>query len=345
MPENVWLILRRWFLERKRDLPWRLSSNPYSVWISEVMLQQTQVAAVIPYFERWMEKFPSLSSLAEAGEEEVMKAWEGLGYYRRVRHLHKAAQLIIAKGGIFPKEEAAIRQLPGMGPYTTGAVLAFAFKQKKAAVDGNVMRVLARFLGIEDDISSSKTENNIRELADRLLPEEEPWVIAEAWIELGALICRKKPLCHECPLQKGCQAYKQGLTEKIPVKSKKIAVTHLEREVALILSGHQILIRKVPSGEVMEGLHEFPYFEKGGDSLESKIECQWSCKLDFLGHLKEVKHTFTRYQVKLYPFIYESTGFEAKHPFFWVPLAETGQLPFSSGHRRVLESLRRKFAS
>lgn len=344
MPDK-WRVLNRWFLEVKRDLPWRDNPSPYAVWISEVMLQQTQVATVIPYFERWMERFPSVAALAEASMEEVLKMWEGLGYYRRARHLHGAAKIIVERWkGEFPSTEESLRTLPGMGPYTVGAVLSFAFKQRRAAVDGNVIRVLTRFFGIEDDISLSRTEKKIREIAEKELPNEAPWVVTEAWIELGALICKKQPLCFSCPLREGCVAFKKGKTSDIPFKSRKTSVTKLERHVALIRNRQRFLVRQVPEGEVMEGLHEFPYFDKAHD-LKKKISERWSVEVQEVESLKAIKHGFTRFEAKLFPVLLESEPFEPGERFFWGSLTEISQLPFSSGHRRILEELNRKFAS
>ena len=179
--------LKKWFLIEQRDLPWRKINDPYAIWISEIMLQQTQVAVVIPYYLKWMQRFPTIQALAEAESDEVIKMWEGLGYYSRARNLHAGARYLIEFfGGILPNNESDLAKIKGLGPYTIGALLSFAFHQKKAAVDGNVMRVMARCYELDDDIAKSKTQKKIRHLVEEILPEDESWIVNEALIELGA---------------------------------------------------------------------------------------------------------------------------------------------------------------
>jgi A/G-specific adenine glycosylase len=323
--------LRDWFLDHQRDLPWRENRVPYRVWISEVMLQQTQVAVVIPYFHRWMQKFPTARSLAEAPLEEVMKAWEGLGYYSRARNLHLAAQRIVAEhGGELPSDPEKLAELPGFGPYTVGAVLSFAFRQRAPAVDGNVIRVLSRYFASEVDASK---RNHFEELARAVLPEEEPWVVMEGLIELGATVCQKKPRCRECPLKEECRAFRECKADLLPVKKKRAETIYLERQVAVIRWGDEVLVRQEKEAKVMAGLYEFPYA-----SLEENFNM--GLQLIKLMSLPLVKHGFTRYDVTLYPSLYkaeeklEITGFE------WKTWNDLAKLPFSSGHRRILENLR-----
>lgn len=328
-------LLRAWFLSQKRDLPWRTLSTPYAVFVSEIMLQQTQSSVVIPYFNRWMERFPTVQSLANAKEEEVLKLWEGLGYYSRARNLLKGAKTIQDRWqGNIPKEEEALKQIPGIGPYTVGAIRAFAFKEKAAAVDGNVLRVLSRFFAIKDDIAKSKTQQLMRELALTLLPDQEPWVIAEAWIELGALICKKVPLCQKCPLKEGCKAYKEDLTNLLPIKSNKVAITPLDRTVFIVLQKQEILLRRVPEGEIMAGLYEFPYVETGENDLE-----KFNIQATPLKKLPEVTHSFTRYRVRLTPYLMTCSGQKAPEGYFWAKLDQAASLPFSSGHRKIFKNL------
>lgn len=373
--------LKEWFLKEQRDLPWRQDRAPYRVWISEVMLQQTQVAVVIPYFHRWMQKFPTLESLAQATEEEVIKQWEGLGYYSRARNLHKAARLILEKhGGIIPSQPEELEELPGFGPYTVGAVLSFAFGKKAPAVDGNVVRVLSRYFASSQD-SSQKT--HYEQLTLSVLPDEEPWVVMEALIELGAQICRRNPHCSECPLLEKCQAHRQGRVLEFPSPRERPPTIQLKRRVAIIRSGEKILVRQEKGGKVMSGLYEFPYatdpepfsFEEPlpndrGDSsrfkeaghlntisapmaevrLESPLKGQGYDERIIQISLKKVvdfsivKHGFTRYDVTLFPTLYETED-EASIPGYEWRLKETlQQLPFSSGHRRILGMINAYFA-
>jgi A/G-specific adenine glycosylase len=323
--------IKEWFLEHQRDLPWRDSRAPYRVWISEVMLQQTQVAVVIPYFHRWMQKFPTLRALAEAPLEEVIKAWEGLGYYSRARNLHKAAQLVIRDfQGELPNTAEELDKLPGFGPYTIGAVLSFAFQQKAAAVDGNVVRVLSRFFASDKDCTQRK---HYEALTLSLLTDSEPWVAMEGLIELGAKVCQRTPKCPECPLMEECQAYRQGKTADFPLKKKRPATIYLERQVAIIHWQDEILVRQEKEGKVMAGLYEFPYA-----LLNEKLGLNLLLKK--LKELPLVKHGFTRYDVTLYPCLYEASEKKILDGFEWKKWHELALLPFSSGHRRILKDLK-----
>jgi A/G-specific adenine glycosylase len=209
--------LNSWFLENRRELPWRIDPTPYRVWISEVMLQQTRASVVIPYFERWMTLFPDVAALAAAPIERVIKTWEGLGYYSRARNLHRGAQQMVESfGGEVPSDREALMSIKGLGPYTIGAILSFGFQKRAAAVDGNVTRVLARYFSIEENVGRQSVKRLIGEKAEAILDEREPWVTAEALIELGATVCTPKPFCELCPLQKSCLG--KDKAESLPIK-------------------------------------------------------------------------------------------------------------------------------
>ncbi len=322
--------LKEWFLEEKRDLPWRRNPSPYAVWISEVMLQQTLVAVVVNYFERWMQKFPTVESLATASLEEVIKTWEGLGYYSRARNLHEAAKVMMeAFKGDVPSKREDLEKIKGFGPYTVGAVLSFAFHQKAAAVDGNVIRVISRLFNLWDDVSKKKI---FEDKVSSILPDEEPWVLMEALIELGAQICQKKPKCDLCPLQDKCLAYKEGTSSLLPIKQKRVKITHLSRDVAVIIYEKQLLIKKEDLGKVMGGLCEFPYVSKGA-SWEFDFE------LIEIKTLPKVRHGFTRFSATLYPTIYRVKQKRDIHGYDWLTLEEIEKLSFSSGHRRILKAV------
>lgn len=321
--------LKEWFLEEQRELPWRKDRTPYRVWISEVMLQQTQVVVVIPYFERWMEKFPDVRALAEASIEEVIKAWEGLGYYSRARYLHQAAQKVVDEfDGKLPSHRSDLERLPGFGPYTTGALLSFAFGQKAAAVDGNVVRVLSRFFASQEEASNRK---HYEKLTLSLLPEDEPWTVMEGLIELGALVCKKEPQCRVCPLRHECKAYRDGLVSQFPRKKKPLETIFLKRQVAVICWEDEVLVRKGQAGKVMADLYEFPYGNLE-ESLFVNFEFEKVCELPL------VKQTFTRYNATLYPTLYVASEKKDIEGFEWKTRKQLLQIPFSAGHRRVLES-------
>lgn len=323
-----------WFKRNKRPLPWRDRPTPYAVWVSEIMLQQTQVKTVIPYYLRWMETFPTLADLARAEEAFVIKLWEGLGYYSRARHLLAGAKTCLAEfGGEVPRDPVALSQLKGIGPYTRNAILSFAFHQKAAAVDGNVLRVMSRLQGIAKDISLPATKKEIETRVLKLLPAEKPWETMEALIELGALVCTKQPLCHQCPLKTECKAYLTNKTAHLPIKKKKAAITKIVRHTLLIKAKEHILLSQVPKGQIMEGLWEFPYFEH---TLPTHLG---SLSLNRLTPLPPVTHTFTRYKATLIPYTCTLRDRADLQPYQWVHMQKLQELPFSSGHRKLLVHL------
>lgn len=330
--------LHQWFKETQRPFPWRENPTPYRVWISEVMLQQTRASVVIPYFERWMELFPDVHVLAQASLEDVIKAWEGLGYYGRARHLHEGARQIAAQfKGFIPSKREQLEKIKGLGPYMVNAMLSFAFHQRAAAVDGNVMRVLTRHFMITDDIARHATKKNVQALADQVLDDRKPWVTAEALIELGATICQPKPLCAFCPLKSSCLACKENRTDEFPVKSKDMPVTVLNRSVAVIEENGAVLLRKGIPGKVMADLYEFPYFEGLDRPLPQHISALWHLDTAFVRCLPVVKHSFTRYQAHLFPIHLRACERKTIKDFEWIHLDAIDRLPFSAGHRRVLD--------
>lgn len=341
--------LKYWFLAQRRDLPWREDPSPYAVWVSEVMLQQTQVSVVIPYFLRWMRRFPTIESLAKAPVEAVLKEWEGLGYYSRARNLHQGARYVAEHHhGVLPNSAEALKLIKGLGDYTVGAILSFAFHQRAAAVDGNVLRVLARYYCIHEDICQGKVQKKVKSLATELLPQKEPWVISEALIELGATICMRKPKCHECPLSGNCQAFIKGEADKLPIKGAQAAVTPLFRLVPVIACGNRLLIGRGEQGKVMADLFQFPYFDvaHAGHDLEeqkaiikAKLKKSFSLSAEWKRELPQVKHSFTRYRACLMPHLYAMTKEKEIDGFEWMDIEQLKQVPFSSGHRRIFGDL------
>ncbi len=326
--------LKSWFAETRRDLPWRGGNDPYAVWISEIMLQQTQVAVVKDYFVRWMQRFPTIQTLAEASLEDVIKMWEGLGYYSRARNLHTAAQYLMQHhGGKLPSTKEELAKVKGLGPYTIGAILSFAFKQKAAAVDGNVVRVLSRYFAVEKDVKQLDTMREIWRLAEEILPYEEPWIVSEALIELGAIVCKRDPQCFLCPLQQGCLALKKNIQLDLPIKSAKTAVTQLKREVFIILQNGHLLLKKGSQGKIMADLYEFPYRESPCTAFPFPFAAVK------LRSLPSVTHTFTRYKATLLPSVWNAVEQISVPEYDWVSWERVIHLPFSSGHRRILQHL------
>ena len=337
--------LRSWFQTNKRSLPWRDNPTPYSVWVSEIMLQQTRAEVVIPYFHEWMKKFPNIQSLAEAPIESVIKTWEGLGYYSRARNLHAGAQTIIQQfSGQIPSSSDELNKIKGIGPYTIGAIRSFAFKQKAAAVDGNVLRVISRYKGIKEDIGKTKTRKLIENEVFKILPENAPWEIMEAFIELGAQVCGKKALCSSCPLKRDCYTNLNGQQKILPIKEKKIQYEKRFRAVALIENNQHFLVRKVNEGEIMSGLYEFFYIDLNSPEEEinkilTHLEKKSALPLIYRKKLPKVNHTFTRFRVQILPFLLQTKEQKEVPSYQWKTLEELDLLPFSSGHKKVLQNL------
>ncbi|MEK4344515.1 A/G-specific adenine glycosylase [Paenibacillus sp. FSL P4-0184] len=259
--------LLEWYQGQKRDLPWRRHRNPYYIWISEIMLQQTRVDTVIPYFNRFIERFPTVESLADAPEEDVLKCWEGLGYYSRARNIqHAAKQVKELYGGQVPNDREAVFSLKGVGPYTAGAILSIAFNRPEPAVDGNVMRVLSRYFLIEDDIAKGPTRVKMERLAAELIPEGEAASFNQALMELGALVCTpKSPSCLTCPVMEHCAARLAGCETSLPVKTKAKPPRPEERLAALIegrgAHAGQVLIRQRPQSGLLARMWELPHWQ------------------------------------------------------------------------------------
>lgn len=258
--------LLEWYHEQKRDLPWRRSRDPYHIWVSEIMLQQTRVDTVIPYFNRFIGRFPTIESLAEAPEEEVLKCWEGLGYYSRARNLqHAARQVKETYGGKVPDDREAVFGLKGVGPYTAGAILSIAFNRPEPAVDGNVMRVLSRFFLLEDDIAKAKTRVKMEGLAKELIPAGEASHFNQALMEHGALVCTpKSPRCLVCPVMERCAGRFAGRETELPVKTKA-KPPRPETRLAALVEGRgeragRVLVRQRPSSGLLARMWELPHW-------------------------------------------------------------------------------------
>lgn len=333
--------LKHWFLCQARDLPWRDSPTPYAVWISEVMLQQTQVSVVVPYFERWIKRFPSIEALANAPLDVVLKQWEGLGYYARARHLHEGARYVLENfNGELPSSPEQLKQIKGLGSYTIGAILSFAFHQREAAVDGNVVRVLARYYALTDDVGKAKTMKKIQVLAEDLLPEHEPWVVAEALIELGATVCTRTPGCLQCPLKNSCNGYLKGMADQLPVKSNKTTTESLYRAVAVVFCGDRLLVSRGAKGKIMADLYEFPYFEVDqgridNHTLQQLLDKHFPFKVEWRQALSQVSHSFTRYRALLTPHLFSVSQPGEVLGYEWISLDVLKTLALSSGHRRI----------
>ncbi len=297
-----------WFQKHKRSLPWRKTKDPYRIWLSEIMLQQTQVKTVIPYYQRWLKHFPNLTSLAQAQLPKVLKLWEGLGYYRRARHMHEAAKIILEQyGGKFPADPESLHKLPGIGRYTQGAILSIAFDIPVPLVDGNVARVLSRLFAIPEPIDSREGEKRLWELAKKLVPKKNPGDFNQALMELGATVCLPNdPWCDRCPVSNFCSAFRQGDQEDYPKKIKKNESKKVRAVCGLVHSDGKLLITQRPSQGLWAGLWEFPTFrltEKADSesTLDKKLHA-WGlrvCDLQKKGSLKR-SYTIHREDLEIY---------------------------------------------
>jgi A/G-specific adenine glycosylase len=291
-----------WFKSEQRKLPWRKDRDPYKVWVSEIMLQQTRVDTVIPYFNRFLEWFPTLDSLADAEEEKILKAWEGLGYYSRVRNLQAAVREVREKyNGVVPNKPQEIASLKGVGPYTAGAILSIAYGVPEPAVDGNVMRVLARILSIWEDIAKPATRKVFEQAVRSLISEEDPSSFNQALMEIGALICTPtSPSCLLCPVRDHCQGFHEGIQDELPVKTKKVKQRQVQLAALFLkdLEG-RILIHKRSSDGLLANLWEFPNVEidfpvqNDKKQLSSSFEDQLGMQLESIKRVGQIRHVFS----------------------------------------------------
>lgn|ERR1700722_1484823 len=332
----------RWFDQHARDLPWRRTRDPYAVWISEIMLQQTQVKTVIPYYERWMRALPTVADFAKARPERVLKLWEGLGYYRRVRLAQAAARLIIDKhAGRFPEKFDDVLALPGVGRYTAGAICSIAFDQPTPILDGNVIRVLSRLLGITGDPRSKAVKAKLWRAAEALvIASGDPARLNEGMMELGALVCLpRSPRCPACPLRRDCVAWRMKRVEEFPTPARRAAVTQ-RRFIALVVrDGKRMLVRRRPASAVNGGLWEFPNVEVG---VNVKNLRPLVAPFEILARdpFIRVRHSITRYRILLEAYRAElpaGHNHAGAAPALKTP-AQIKNLPFTSAHRKVLHA-------
>lgn len=292
--------LLAWFGGARRDLPWRGTHDPYAILVSELMLQQTQVQTVIPFYERFLSRFPTLASLAEASEEEVLRHWSGLGYYRRARHLHHLAREVQGShGGRIPRDKQAVLALPGIGPYTAGAILSIAHGLPEPLVDGNVERVLARVFRIDSDLAMVKGRRLIWDLAKELVPEDQPGEFNQALMELGATLCLpKSPKCLVCPLAGSCEAFRAGMAEELPVKTRSKRTERVEEAVLLgIHQGRWLLVDRNEE-RLYSGMWQFPWVwrspaESSLRETLARLANAFSFKVDRAESFHTLKHAVT----------------------------------------------------
>ena len=351
---DVRAALHDWFSENARDMPWRKTRDPYHVWVSEVMLQQTRVDQATPYFKRFLDAFPDLDRLASAELDEVLVLWEGLGYYSRARNLHAAARQVVAEhDGQVPSDYHAFRSLPGVGPYTAAAVSSIAFDRPHAVLDGNVIRVLTRLYAIGDDVAQRQTRKRLEALADALLDRRNPGVHNEALMELGATVCTPvAPDCEHCPVHGPCAARAQGTPERYPVKARRGAVPHFDVAVGIVFRDtDQVLIQRRPEDGLLGGLWEFPGGKReAGERIEDtcvrELREELGIEVAVDGLLHRLSHAYTHFKITLYAFRCSLTAgtpaSKAGQPVRWAPLDTLSEYAFPRANRRLIELLEQR---
>ena len=346
--------LLAWFDRHQRDLPWRRNRDPYSIWVSEVMLQQTQVVTVIPYFQRFLAKFPSVEDLAAADEQSVLRLWEGLGYYRRARDLHRAArQLVADHGGVIPGDPAAALTLPGFGRYTCNAVLSQAFDQRLPILEANSQRVLSRLFGRTEDPRGGAARRWLWKAAEELLPLKRAGAFNQALMELGALVCTPAaPQCTKCPLRELCVARRMGAQESIPPRAPQVATTEVhESAVVIWREGRVLIAQRPPDAPRWAGLWEFLRSPLATDETHEAAANRLVNNLSTLqihlgAELETIRHGVTRYRITLVCFEAEYVAGEFQSSFYsraeWVAPEDLDDYPTSSPQRRLALALTSK---
>lgn len=341
----------RWYRRNRRNLPWRETADPYAIWVSEVMLQQTQVATVVPYYLRFMATFPNVAALAAADQQQVLKLWEGLGYYSRARNLHKAAARIMSvHGGRFPESIDDVRALPGVGDYIASAVVSIVYGQPHAVVDGNVKRVLARLFEIDHPVNRSDAHPVFKARATALLDRWDPATFNQAIMELGALVCQpRKPFCGQCPVSGRCGAFRNGTTADFPRRQAKQPTPKIAVAVGVVFKAGKVLIVQRPGEALLGGLWEFPGGRVGGGESAAEacvrhIATKTGIRVGRPKTLTEARHTYTHFRIHMQVFVCRWLGGRVRRSgpaaHAWVTIAELDRYPFHKANLKLFEAVR-----
>lgn len=345
--------LLTWFDRNKRDLPWRKTYLPYHVWISEVMLQQTQMDRVVDYFKQWMKRFPDVDSVGAASEEEILQLWEGLGYYSRARNLHKTAQILSGGHGELPDTYKELLSLPGIGRYTAGAILSIAFNQEYPIVDANIERVFSRIFNIASPVKDKENSRFIWEKAAELIPSGKARYFNQALMELGALICLPlHPQCNQCPISSECVSLHLGIVDERPVPGKSTDIINIKMATGVLFHEGRVFIQKRPEHGIWANLWEFPggrieKGEKAHEALVREFKEETEFDIQVTGKIQIIKHNYTRYRVDLHcyrcalsdpeklsaPVLHEAQRYK------WVSPDELHEYAFPSAHRKLIRFL------
>jgi A/G-specific adenine glycosylase len=350
IPEELSRRLLAWYDREQRRLPWRGHADAYAVWVSEIMLQQTRVETVIPYFERWMQRFPTIQSLANASQQEVLSLWEGLGYYSRARNLHKAARVVAAQfAGQLPKDRTGLEKLPGIGAYTAGAIASIAFGQDEAALDGNIRRVLARVFAVRTPARSPSGEKELWDLARRCLPPGRAGDYNQALMDLGSALCTpRSPQCLLCPLLEICAGRKMGLQEILPVLTPRQKIPHLTVAAAVVRRASTVLIAQRPQSDLLGGMWEFPGGTvENGETLEEGLQREIREELNTVVLIEHpfgtYNHAYTHFSVTLHAFLCRLAGPEPQSievsQLRWVSPGALARFPMGKIDRQIANRL------
>lgn len=352
----------QWYGRHGRRLPWRTRPTPYRTWVSEIMLQQTQVATVLGSYSRFLERFPDLASLAEAPEAEVLRVWEGLGYYRRARNLHAAARLAVRElGGELPADAASLRALPGIGRYTAGAILSIACGQRQPVLEGNTIRLHTRLTGLHDDIGNGRTIGKLWKFAEAILPARRAGDFNQALMDIGSAICTPlKPRCHQCPLADCCIALKTGTAGQLPFRREKMRYENRHDAAILVVRRKQVLMRQCGPGEWWSGLWDFPRVElalprtgkktgkntahpasRSGVPLAAWLFEQSGIETDLALEEPVLRHAVTRWRIHLHCFLATrcSGRLRPSSGYVWQKIAALRDLPLSATGRLIADRI------
>lgn len=354
-PQNYSHKITEWFNTERAHLavPGRGEPDPYAIWVAEIMLQQTQVATVWPYYKKWMADYPSISHLAAAGQDSVLKSWEGLGYYSRARNLHRGARLVMqAFGGKLPDTLKELLTIPGIGPYTAAAIASIAFNVAAPLIDGNVLRVFSRLTRYSDDITLSKSKTEITNHLDKLIPPEAPGAFNQGLMDLGRVICTpRNPHCGECPLIKVCAAFKIGDMESFPVKPQRKSIPHYQIVVGLIRRNNLVLIQRRPNEGLLGGMWEFPGGkiepgETGEQALLREIKEETELEISIVDKIGTIKHAYTHFKITLTAWFCEWQAGDAKiHAATenrWVSMSDLKDYAIPKANLKILDILNRR---
>ncbi len=342
--------LLAWWDAEKRDLPWRRTRDPYAIWVSEIMLQQTRVETVKPYYHRWLAELPTVTDLASADEGRVLKLWEGLGYYSRARSLHQAARTLVRDhDGRLPRSVDALRRLPGIGPYTAGAIASIAFDLDEPVLDGNVIRVVSRLFEVDGDVKSAEIRESLWELAGKLVPPGQAGRMNQALMDLGAMVCLpRKALCEVCPVAEPCRARAAGRVGELPVKSPPKAVPHFDIAAGVVCKGGRVLIDQRPADGLLGGLWEFPggkiaEGESAVEAVRREIREEVGIEVAVGDRLVTVRHAYSHFRITMQVFACEHTSGRARpiacQKVRWVWPSQLKRYAFPKANHAVLELL------